>query len=92
MILCMQRVSHLIWVRRCLDPFFRSCVPPLLGSLPYAITSLDHIILADPRAPHVPCHSYLKVYGSFCKPGWSGSQMQGIPSSLYAPWVVDLHA
>lgn len=50
MILRMQRVSHLIWVRRCLDPFFRSCVSPLLGSLPYATTSLDHIILADPRA------------------------------------------
>lgn len=54
MILRMQRVSHLIWVRRCLDPFFRSCVSPLLGSLPYATTSPDHIILADPRAPPPP--------------------------------------
>lgn len=50
----MQQASHLICDATLPGSVLPFPVSPLLGSLPYATTSLDHIILADPRSPPCP--------------------------------------
>lgn len=72
MIPLMRRASHLIWVRRVpgsVLPFLCPPNAPHSGIIAvHATTSLDHIILADPRAPHVPLPlplPDLNIHGKF---------------------------